>query len=122
LTWRTPVEDGRRITPHSLDLPFVFDNVAKAAEMVGAHTAETAVMADMMSETWLAFARTGDPNNTTIPLWRPYDLETRTVMLFNAQPSAQSDPYREERLAMEKYQTQQMGRMLHVGIASVADE
>ena len=42
LMWRTPVEGGRRITPHSLDLPFVFDNVAAAADMVGPPTDETA--------------------------------------------------------------------------------
>ena len=63
LLWRTPVEGGRRITPHSLDLPFVFDNVDVAADMVGDPTGDTAALADAMSESWIAFARTGDPNN-----------------------------------------------------------
>jgi len=113
LMWRTPVEGGRRITPHSLDLPFMFDNVSKAPLMVGPPTDETAAMAQMMSESWIAFARNGDPNNVTIPEWRPYDLDARTVMLFDTPPSAESDPHYEERIAMERYPTQQRGRMLH---------
>ena len=113
LMWRTPIEGGRRITPHSLDLPFMFDNVSKAAQMVGPPTDETAAMANTMSETWLAFARTGNPNNPAIPDWKPYDLDKRTVMLLDVIPKAEQDPHREERLAMEKYQTQQLGRTLH---------
>jgi para-nitrobenzyl esterase len=113
LMWRTPIEGGRRITPHSLDLPFMFDNVSKAAHMVGPRTAETDAMAHTMSETWLAFARSGDPNNPAVPAFRPYDLQARCVMLFDTQPSAESDPHREERLAMEAYPTQQLERPLH---------
>jgi para-nitrobenzyl esterase len=108
--WRTPVEGGRRITPHSLDLPFVHDNVSKAALMVGPPTPETAAMAEAMSETWLAFARTGDPNNPAIPDWAAYDLEKRPVMLFDTLSEVRPDPHRAERLAMEAYPTQQMGR------------
>lgn len=105
MMWRTPVEDGRRITPHSLDLPFVFDNVTKAPQMVGHPTEETAAMANMMCETWLAFARSGDPNNPAIPEWAPYDLQSRKVMLFDLVPSAVVDPHSQERQAMEKYPT-----------------
>lgn len=113
LMWRTPVEGGRRITPHSLDLPFMFDNVTKAPQMVGPPTPETAALAHAMSEAWLAFARTGDPNNAAIPAWAPYDLANRTVMLFDVPPEAASDPHAAERLAMEMYSTQQLGRVLH---------
>jgi para-nitrobenzyl esterase len=112
LMWRTPIEGGRRITPHSLDLPFVFDNVTKGAAMVGPPSDETAALARTMSETWLAFARTGDPNNETIPEWRAYDSLRRTVMLFDVPSQASEDPHREERLAMERYPTQQLGRTL----------
>jgi para-nitrobenzyl esterase len=112
--WRTPVEGGRRLSPHSLDLPFVFDNVAVAADMVGPPTDETAVLAEAMAESWIAFARTGDPNNAAVPTWAPYDLERRTVMHFDVPPVAVDDPHREERLAMSRYDTQQArGRVLH---------
>lgn len=85
----------------------MFDNVTKAAQMVGPATEETAAMSQAMSETWLAFARTGDPNNSAIPEWKPYDLNARSVMLFDNPPHVESDPHRAERLAMEKYPTQQ---------------
>lgn len=114
LMWKTPVEGGRRITPHSLDLPFVHDNVSKAAHMVGPPTSETAAMAQAMSESWLAFARTGNPNNPAIPEWAPYDLERRPVMLFDTPCEVRSDPHREERLVMQGYPSQQQrGGALH---------
>lgn len=34
LDWQTPVDGGKWHSPHSLDLAFVFDNVAKSASMV----------------------------------------------------------------------------------------
>ena len=111
--WRTPVEGGRRITPHSLDLPFVHDNVVSAGHITGPVTAETEAMTAAMSESWLAFARTGNPSNAAIPAWGPYDLAGRAVMLFDVPCSVEADPHRGERVAMQGYPTQQLGRTLH---------
>ena len=113
LMWKTPVEGGRRMSPHSLDLPFVHDNVAVARHMVGPPTADTAAMTQAMSETWLAFARSGDPNNPAIPEWAPYDLERRKVMLFDLPCQVGEDPQQAERMAIQAYPTQQVGRALH---------
>lgn len=113
LMWRTPVEGGRRITPHSLDLPFVFDNVAVAPDMVGPPTEETASLSLAMSESWIAFARTGEPSNGAVPAWDPYDLDRRPVMLFDVESAVALDPHRDEREAMSRYPTQQAGRILH---------
>ena len=81
-------------------------------------------MADVMSESWLAFVRTGDPNNAAVPEWRPYDLERRTVMHLDVPPVAVDDPFPEERLAMARYETQQArGGVLHRSPPTVeADE
>lgn len=110
--WRTPIEGGRRLTPHSTDLPFVFDNVAIAEHMVGPPTDETAAMTEAMSESWLAFARSGDPNNSAVPAWRPYDLETRTVMHFDVPSVVVDDPHADTRRLIDGYPTQQLGRFL----------
>jgi para-nitrobenzyl esterase len=110
LMWRTPVEGGRRFTPHSLDLPFTFDNVAFAPDMVGPPTDEAARLATVMSESWLAFARSGDPNNAEVPAWAPYDLDRRAVMHFDVPPVAVDDPHRDEREAMSRYESQQVRR------------
>lgn len=113
LTWRSPAEGGRRISQHTLDLPFMFDNVAKAPHLTGPETDETRALAQAMSETWISFARTGDPNNAAIPTWPPYDVADRPVMLFDAPPRLAHDPYAAERRFMARYETQQMGRALH---------
>jgi para-nitrobenzyl esterase len=114
LMWHTPVEGGRRITPHSLDLPFVFDNVPTTKDMVGPETDETATMTDAICESWLAFARTSDPNNAAIPEWAPYDLDRRAVMHFDVPPVAVDDPHRDERLFMQRYPSQQeRGGVIH---------
>jgi para-nitrobenzyl esterase len=109
IMWRTPVEDGRKISPHNLDLPFVFDNVERGRHIAGPPSAATDAMAAAMSESWLAFARTGDPNNAAVPAWRPYDLEHRTVLHLDVPPVAVDDPFRDERLAMARYESQQAG-------------
>ena len=56
LMWRQPVEGGRRVSQHSLDLPFVFDNVAAGANMTGPETEQTRSMVDDMANSWIAFA------------------------------------------------------------------
>ena len=109
LMWRQPVEDGRRVSQHSLDLPFVFDNVAAGANMTGPETDSTRAMVENMAGSWLAFARTGDPNNSAIPKWAPYDLTRRNTMLFDAPSVAVDDPHKAEREFMARYPSQQDG-------------
>jgi para-nitrobenzyl esterase len=107
--WRQPVEGGRRVSQHSLCLPFVFDNVAAAAHMTGPDTEQTRAMVDNMANSWIAFARSGDPNNSSIPRWAPYDLERRTTMMFDVPSKAVDDPHKQERLFMARYPSQQDG-------------
>lgn len=109
LMWRQPVEGGRRVSQHSLDLPFVFDTVAAGANMTGPDTEQTRAMVDNMSNAWLAFSRNGDPNHSGIPKWQPYDLKVRNTMLFDVPSTAIDDPHKAERVFMERYPSQQDG-------------
>jgi para-nitrobenzyl esterase len=109
LMWRQPVEGGRRVSQHSLDLPFMFDNVAAGERMTGPDTEQTRAMVDNMANSWIAFARTGDPNNSSIPKWQPYDLTRRNTMLFDAPSKAVDDPHKAERIFMSRYPSQQDG-------------
>ncbi|MND03870.1 Para-nitrobenzyl esterase [compost metagenome] len=45
-----------------------------------------------MSEAWIAFARTGDPNHPGIPQWPSYDAERRATMVFDTQSRVVDDP------------------------------
>jgi len=96
LTWITPVDGGKWLSPHALDIGMVFDNVAKSESMSGVGE-EQQKIADMMSEAWLAFARTGNPNHPGLPTWPAYTAEERSVMLFDLIPKVMDDPHGPQR-------------------------
>lgn len=91
LTWETPIGGGILRTPHTLDIPFMFDNAKESAALVGTGP-EPARMADMMSDAWIAFAKTGTPASALLPQWRPYTTADRMVMELDVQPRLVSDP------------------------------
>jgi para-nitrobenzyl esterase len=92
LDWATPVEGGRLRTPHSLDVPLVFDNVAQSSSLIGTGAAEAQKVADVMSSAWIAFARTGSPNAPGLPSWPAFNSRERPTMLFNVVSRAIDDP------------------------------
>jgi para-nitrobenzyl esterase len=94
--WRTPIEGGKWGAHHGLDVPFVFDNAAIVPEKVG--RGEDALrLATAMSDMVLAFARTGNPNTTSLPQWPVYDLARRATMVFDATSRVVDDPRGDER-------------------------
>lgn len=97
LEWQTPIEGGRMRSPHSLDVPLVFDNVAKAERLIGTGAADAQRVADVMSAAWIAFARNGTPNAPGLPKWPAFDAQTRANMIFNVKSAAVNDPLRVER-------------------------
>ena len=96
LQWRTPVDGGKWQSPHGLDIAFVFDNVAKSRSMVG-NGGDEQHMADLMSDSWIAFARTGSPQTSRLPKWPPYDAARRVTMIFDIKPTVLDDPEAEDR-------------------------
>jgi para-nitrobenzyl esterase len=98
LDWETPVMDGKRYVPHALDIGMVFDNVAKSESMSGVGP-DAQHIADMMSESWIAFARSGDPANALVPEWPAYAADKRSMMVFRQTPGLEVDIRAEERAA-----------------------
>lgn len=96
LNWDTPVDGGKWFSPHALEIGMVFDNVAKSASMSGTGPDQQRI-ADLMSEAWLAFAKTGDPNTDLLPGWPTYSAEARATMLFDLEPMVKNDPHGEQR-------------------------
>ena len=96
LDWATPVDGGKWGSPHSLDLAFVFDNVAKSEAMVGTGP-EPRLLADQMSSAWIAFARNGNPNAGAVPAWAPFSSAQRSTMVFNTTPRVVNDFRGDER-------------------------
>ncbi|MXP08958.1 carboxylesterase family protein [Altererythrobacter halimionae] len=96
LTWETPIGGGMLRTPHTLDIPLMFDNAAESAALVG--TGEDAqTMADMMSDAWIAFARTGTPSSALLPEWKAYTPASRNVMELDVEPQLVDDPEKDIR-------------------------
>jgi para-nitrobenzyl esterase len=99
LVWETPVANGLFKSPHTLEIPLMFDNVDKARVLVGPGPRPEAIAAQM-SDAWLAFARSGDPNAKSIPAWPPYTSARRATMLFDVDSRVTDDPQKEIRLAL----------------------
>ena len=88
--WETPAFGGRLKSPHSIDVPFVFDTLQVIGE---AHRRPQAqALADRVSRTWATFARNGDPNNDSIPAWPAYVEGQRSTMIFDDECRIADDP------------------------------
>ncbi len=95
LDWATPKDGGKFGAPHASDIQLVFDNIAKPGASAIGPTAQA--MADQMSEAFIAFARTGDPNCKAIPKWERYGLQRRQTLVFNTPSKLVDDPRGAER-------------------------
>ena len=108
LDWKSPRDGGKWGAPHTLDIPLVFDNLDKEGSMTGT-APDARSMADKMSEAFLAFARTGDPNNRTLPKWEPYALPRRQTLVFDNPARLVDDPRGGERRLFAKVPFLQQG-------------
>jgi len=91
-TWRSPVRAGKLRSFHTVEIPFVFDNVDAAKSMTGSGK-DRYELATRMSSAWVAFARTGDPNHSGLPKWTPYENTRRETMIFNNECKMVADPH-----------------------------
>jgi para-nitrobenzyl esterase len=99
--WETPEGGGHMRSPHTIEIPFVFNNIKIAGPLISTMP-EAHALADKTSSAWVAFARTGDPNTPKLPKWPAYSAASRDTMLFNNDCRIVSDPDRGPRIAMER--------------------
>jgi para-nitrobenzyl esterase len=99
LDWETPISNGKLMSPHGLEMPMVFDNVDEGGAALTGGVPEAKKLAAKMSEAWIAFAGTGNPNTkkSGLPNWEPYDPAKRAVMLFDNQCRVVYDPQKVQR-------------------------
>jgi para-nitrobenzyl esterase len=95
--WRSKALDGQLGATHAVELPFVFDTTGLPVlngphALLGSRRAPT-VLATCMHQTWVRFARTGDPG------WARYDDRRRSTMRIDTDRAEVKDPRSEERQA-----------------------
>ena len=95
----SPAYDGRLGSCHSLDIPFIWGTyeAENMKRFCGDASPELASLSETMMRTYLAFARTGNPNNERLPDWPTYDASDRAVMTLNHHCEVVNAPADEER-------------------------
>jgi len=95
-TWKTPLLDGRPRAFHCAELAFCFDNTDRCENMTGA-TAEARELAALVSESWIQFARSGNPSHRGIPGWPACTAEKCQTMILDRPCQMKENPDTAER-------------------------
>ncbi len=106
--WLTDVGALHGVSPHGMELAFVFGNLA-AHPHLRSVTPEAERLRAAMSAAWVAFARSGRPDHPGIPAWLPYEPSLRATMLFGSSVRLESDPFATQRTFMDRYGSEQLG-------------
>lgn len=93
-TWPSPALEGKLGAVHGVDVGMTFNYPAGP---LSGNTAEARKLAERFASAWVAFAKTGDPNDGKIPRWEPFDAQRRPMMVFDNEIKHEHDPLRELR-------------------------
>ena len=102
--WESPAFGGMLGSCHALELPFVFGVVnVPAVQLFTGAGAEVDLLSGQMQESWLAFARTGNPSHGGLDGWPAWDPRKRSTMIFGRRTGAVDAPRNEELAVWELY-------------------
>jgi len=102
-TWQNPIGGGKYGANHGLEGSFVFGMLPDQNRGIfPGKNEETLELSEKMMDTWIAFARSGNPNHENITEIPPYDEEKRATIIFDKEVKIVSDPYKNERAAWEE--------------------
>ena len=85
---------------HCSDISFCFDNTDRCENMTGGGPRAQA-LADKVSQAWINFARSGDPNHAGLPKWPAFDAANAPTMIFDDTCQLRRDPDGISRKLME---------------------
>jgi len=100
--FETPILGGVLGATHGGDIGFALDNY-DLTPMAGDRPGNQQ-MGRLMSEAFVRFAHSGNPNHPGLPQWPSYTLDRRDVMVFDVQPRLEHDPASPLRMLYAKLQ------------------
>jgi para-nitrobenzyl esterase len=101
-TWESPARRGTLGSCHALELPFVFGTLgAPTMDRFAGKGPEADALAARMMDSWIAFARTGDPAHAGLPEWPAYDTAKRATLVFDRRCELANAPMDRERAAWD---------------------
>jgi len=94
--WQSPALNGILGSPHTAEMPFVWDNT-EIPRLISTGSPAEKALAARVSEAWIQFARTGNPSHKGLPNWPAYTTPDRATMVLNNECAVVKDPRSEER-------------------------
>jgi len=97
-TYPSPIRNGSLGAVHAIEIPFVFGtlDMPRIFKLFPVSNKETEKLSVKMMDSWISFARSGNPNHKEIPKWVQYGND-RGTMMFGKDIKAINDPYGKER-------------------------
>ena len=75
---------GEAATRHEAEIPFVFGNLLPSGPLSGPFTDADKKISEQLQTYWINFAKTGNPNGNGLPVWPPFNADTRPYLEFTA--------------------------------------
>jgi para-nitrobenzyl esterase len=99
-TYPSPIRNGTLGAVHAIEIPFVFGTLDMPRnvdfKLFPPSNEETEGLSKKMMDSWISFARNGNPNHEEIPEWAQYRND-RATMMFGKDVKVLNDPYSKER-------------------------
>ena len=87
---------------HASEIVYVFNNLNRQNSLL---QPDDYKLADMMSDYWVNFATTGDPNGKGLPKWSPYNREIEAYLDFGDPVQSKNHLLKAQLDFMEQFQT-----------------
>ena len=92
--FNVPTDDPMGIA-HGCEVAFTFNWFKDEDDPIAFHDGRDPAireLAELWSRTFVAFARTGNPNGAGLPEWPQYDAQRRACLVFDSTPHIENDP------------------------------
>ena len=94
-SWGLPNHYG---SMHGLEIGFVFNRFFNVdVPTLPKKSEETVNLSENMMDSWISFAKNGDPNHNGIPEWPQYNIQERNTIIFDKTIRVWNNPLSKER-------------------------